>query len=77
MRIIRADIKQPKGKINRYFAKCIGAGRAAEIMRHDAYEQLKLIQKECPFEYILCSRFPSRREKDRESGYIQKDIPSV
>ena len=52
MRNISIDIRKQKGKLDRYFAKCIGAGRAAEIMRHDAYEQLKLIQKECPFEYI-------------------------
>ena len=52
MRIIKSDINANKGKLNRYFSKCIGAGRAAEVMRHRAYEQLKLIQKECPFEYI-------------------------
>lgn len=52
MRTIRADIRQHKGKLNRYFAKCVGAGRAAEVMRRDAYEQLRLIQSECPFEYI-------------------------
>ena len=52
MRIIKSDINANKGKLDRYFAKCIGAGRAAEVMRHTAYEQLKMIQKECPFEYI-------------------------
>ena len=52
MREIIADISNVQGKLNRYFSKCIGAGRAAEIMRHTAYEQLRTIQKECPFEYI-------------------------
>ena len=52
MRNIKADINKSKGAFNRYFSKCIGAGRAAEVMRHEAYKQLCTIQKECPFEYI-------------------------
>ena len=52
MRLIKADIRQKKGALNRYFAKCIGAGRAAEVMRHEAYRQLCTVQEECPFEYI-------------------------
>lgn len=52
MRIIKSDVRRKKGTLNRYFSKCIGAGRAAEVMRHAAYGQLKRIQAECPFEYI-------------------------
>ena len=52
MRNIKANINDRKGTLDRYFAKCIGAGRAAEVMRHEAYEQLRTIQAECPFEYI-------------------------
>lgn len=52
MRNIKANINERKGTLDRYFAKCIGAGRAAEVMRHQAYEQLRTVQKECPFEYI-------------------------
>lgn len=52
MRVVFVDINSEKGKLNRYFSKCVGAGRAAEVMRHKAYEQLKQIQRECPFEYI-------------------------
>ncbi len=52
MRTISADLDQIKGNLNRYFSKCVGAGRAAEVMRHQAYEQLCMIQRECPFEYI-------------------------
>ena len=52
MRVVFADINNIKGKLNRYFSKCIGAGRAAEVMRYRAFEQLKQIQRECPFEYI-------------------------
>lgn len=52
MRTIRTDVRQEKGKLNRYFCKCIGAGRAAEVMRYVAFEQLKQIQKDIHFEYI-------------------------
>ena len=52
MRKIKVDINEKKGTLDRYFAKCIGAGRAAEVMRHKAYMQLCTIQEECPFEYI-------------------------
>ena len=52
MRHIKADLNVQKGKLNRYFSKCVGAGRAAEVMRHKAYEQLRTVQAECPFEYI-------------------------
>ncbi len=52
MRIISADINKAKGKLNRFFSECIGAGRAGEVMRHVAYEQLKEVQKECNFKYI-------------------------
>ncbi len=52
MRTITTDIRQQKGKLNRYFSKCIGAGRAAEVMRYQAFEQLRQIQREIPFEYI-------------------------
>lgn len=52
MRTITTDIREEKGRLNRYFCKCIGAGRAAEVMRYQAFEQLKQIQKEIHFEYI-------------------------
>lgn len=52
MRTISANLYETKGELNRYFSKCIGAGRAAEVMRHQAYEQLRKVQSECPFEYI-------------------------
>ena len=50
MRTIKTDVRQEKGKLNRYFCKCIGAGRAAEVMRYTAFEQLKQIQKDIHFE---------------------------
>ena len=42
MRKISADITREKGKLDRFFfAKCIGAGRAGEVMRYVPMEQLK------------------------------------
>lgn len=52
MRTVSVNLDQTKGNLNRYFSKCVGAGRAAEVMRRQAYEQLCMIQRECPFEYI-------------------------
>ncbi|MBO5754674.1 MAG: AraC family transcriptional regulator, partial [Clostridia bacterium] len=52
MRVLSADVGKVKGKLDRYFSRCVGAGRAAEVMRHVAYEQLATIQKEFPFDYI-------------------------
>ena len=52
MRVVSVDISNVKGRLDRYFSRCVGAGRAAEVMRHAPYEQLRKMQKECPFEYI-------------------------
>ena len=52
MRIIKADISKEKGKLDRYFSECVGAGRAAEVMRYAASKQLEYIQSICPFRYI-------------------------
>ena len=52
MRKITANIQNEKGILNRFFANCIGAGRAGEVMRHIPMQQLQKIQTECPFRYI-------------------------
>lgn len=52
MRQIYADLHSVKGKLNRYFSRCIGAGRAGEVMRHAAMKQLHTLQHDCPFDYI-------------------------
>ncbi len=52
MRKIYADTAREKGRLDRFFAKCIGAGRAGEVMRYVPMEQLKTVQCECPFKYI-------------------------
>ena len=68
MRKITTDIRQEKGKLDRYFCKCIGAGRAAEVMRYQAFEQLKQIQNEIHFEYI---RFHGLFHE--EMGIVRRD----
>ena len=52
MRIIKTDLTKEKGKLDRYFSECIGAGRAAEVMCYAASKQLEYIQSVCPFGYI-------------------------
>ena len=52
MRKIIADINHTKGTLNRFFSECIGAGRAAEVMRYIPMKQLQKMQEECPFRYI-------------------------
>ena len=69
MRQITVNIGQEKGKLNRYFKRCIGAGRAAEVMRHVAFEQLKQIQKDIGFEYI---RFHGLFHE--EMGIVQRTV---
>ena len=52
MRTIKANLNQAKGKLDRFFSACIGAGRAGEVMRYIPMQQLKKMQSECPFRYI-------------------------
>lgn len=52
MRNINSDINCEKGKLNRFFSRCIGAGRAGELMRFPVMAQLERAQRECRFEYI-------------------------
>lgn len=40
------------GKLDRFFSHCVGAGRAHELLRTECFEQLKVLQAECGFEYI-------------------------
>jgi xylan 1,4-beta-xylosidase len=52
VRTITADMNKVKGTTNRFFSKCVGAGRANEGLRADWQQQLKQSQKECGFEFI-------------------------
>ena len=52
MRIIDTVLAREKGKLDKFFARCIGAGRAGELLRFPVMAQLERTQRECPFEYI-------------------------
>lgn len=52
MRNITVSYRQEKGQLNRYFSHCIGAGRANELLRFTAMEQLEEAVKKCGFRYI-------------------------
>lgn len=52
IRVINADFNKTKGETKTVWRKCIGAGRANEGLRADWQEQLRLVKKECGFEYI-------------------------
>jgi xylan 1,4-beta-xylosidase len=68
--VILADYNKEKGPLNTMFKKCIGAGRANEGLRADWQDQLRLVQKECGFEYIrmhglLCDDMGVYREDEK------------
>jgi xylan 1,4-beta-xylosidase len=52
MRNINTSISKEKGKLDRFFSACIGAGRAGELLRFSVMAQLERAQRECPFRYI-------------------------
>ena len=52
MRTITTDIRKEKGSLDKFFNACICAGRGTEVMRHAAYEQLKMLKKDCGFRYL-------------------------
>ena len=52
MRNINTSINKEKGKLDRFFSACIGAGRAGELLRFPVMAQLERAQRECPFRYI-------------------------
>ncbi|HEY1489401.1 MAG TPA: glycoside hydrolase, partial [Verrucomicrobiae bacterium] len=51
-RVISADWQAVKGPTSGLFHKCIGAGRAAEGLRADWQQQLKMCQDEIGFNYL-------------------------
>lgn len=52
IRQINIDFNKEKGKHNKFFKECIGAGRANEGLRADWQEQLRQVKEECGFRYI-------------------------
>ena len=51
-RIIAANVKDVRGKLNDSFNFCVGAGRANEGLRADWQRQLRLAKRDCGFRYI-------------------------
>ena len=49
MRKISVNINKKQGTLNRCFTKSIDAGRAGEVMRYTAFEQLKQVENDCGF----------------------------
>ena len=49
---LKADAKDPGQKLDRFWSKCVGAGRANEGLRADWQDQLRLAVKECGFKYV-------------------------
>jgi xylan 1,4-beta-xylosidase len=51
-RIIEANIKEGKYKLNAYFRKMIGTARASDFLRKEVQEQFCILIKEIGFEYV-------------------------
>ncbi|HEY4107663.1 GH39 family glycosyl hydrolase [Puia sp.] len=51
-RVISADFQQTAGPLDKSFAVCVGAGRAAEGLRADWQQQLAVAEKAIGFQYI-------------------------
>ncbi len=52
MRTICLDLRGEKRPLDRFFSHCVGAGRAGELMRAAALDQLSVLQEECGFSYL-------------------------
>lgn len=52
MRKIAGNIKREAGPLNRYFNDCVGAGRAAELLRKTAVDQMGEVSRTCGFRYL-------------------------
>lgn len=52
MRNLHIDLSQPSHPLDRFFQHCIGAGRAHEMLRAEALDQLTMLQNECGFRYL-------------------------
>jgi xylan 1,4-beta-xylosidase len=51
-RVIFADYARVKGTRDTFFRRVVGAGRAAEGLRADWQRDLRLVHRECGFEYV-------------------------
>ncbi len=60
MRKIDINAKNIKGKLDKFYLGCIGAGRAGEVMRHVPSKQLDMLLRDIPFGYIRFRAVPRR-----------------
>ncbi len=51
-RLVSADYQRVIGTNSHFEAACVGAGRAAELLRKAAVDQLKDVHDHCGFEYL-------------------------
>ena len=52
MRSLHIDAKGTVKPLDRFFAHCVGAGRAGEMLRAEALRQLSRLQSACGFRYL-------------------------
>lgn len=52
MRNLMIDLQGERKPLNRFFDHCVGAGRAGEMLRAQALEQLDQLQDACHFRYL-------------------------
>jgi len=52
MRTLHIDLKGKRKPLNRFFDHCVGAGRAGEMLRAQALDQLTAVQEACGFRYL-------------------------
>ena len=52
MRTLHIDVHGPAKPLDRFFAHCVGAGRAGEMLRAEALSQLSRLQTACGFQYL-------------------------
>ena len=52
MRTLAVNLRTATRPLNRFFAHCVGAGRAGELLRAEALSQLSRLQDTCGFRYL-------------------------
>ncbi|PQV49018.1 xylan 1,4-beta-xylosidase [Jejuia pallidilutea] len=67
---ITVNAQQKGEKYERFWSKCVGAGRANEALRAGWLEQLEVVQKNCGFEYV---RFHGLFHDDMFPVFVDKN----
>ena len=82
MRNLHIDLNQPSHPLDRFFQHCVGAGRANEMLRAEALDQLSMLQSDCGFRYLrfhglLCDDMAVYSERDGKPWYNWQYIDLV